>query len=358
MGRSWRQIAGQLLMVGFDGPTAPPELLARIAAGEVGGVILFARNITGPRQVAELISQLRHAAPEGAPLLVGVDQEGGRVQRLRHPLVEWPAMGRVAERGDPELTLRVGRAIGRDLATLGFNLDFAPVLDVVTSDENSVIGDRSFGATTEEVIAHGLALARGLLEAGVLPCAKHFPGHGGPVADSHLTLPVERRTREELERLDLVPFQAAVAAKLPLVMSAHVLYPDLDPQHPGTLSVKICTELLRGQLGFEGVLTSDDMEMGAITETLGAGESALAALAAGVDLLLFCHPTERQHLALEALALEAHSNPGFARRLEQAAARVQSLKERLGTPRPVEPGAIDERVEARVHQQLLAELNC
>jgi len=356
MDRRWRRLAGQVLMVGFEGTTAPVGLLERIAAEEVGGVILFGRNIEGPAQGARLTRQLRRAAPAGAPLLIGVDQEGGRVQRLRSPMAEWPPMRQVARRGGAEAAGRLGRALGADLAHLGFNLDFAPVLDVVTSPENSVIGDRSFGPGADLVSACGLALARGLLAGGVLPCGKHFPGHGGPVADSHLTLPVDRRPRPELEALDLRPFSAAVGAGLPLLMSAHVLYPALDAAHPGTLSRAICTDLLRGELGYRGVLTSDDMEMGAITEALEPGESALAAVAAGVDLLLFCHPTERQHLALEALAGAARESPATARLLEQAGARLAALRQRLPRAAPPPPEAVEPLVAAAAHRELLEEL--
>jgi beta-N-acetylhexosaminidase len=351
-----RELAGQLLIVGFPGQEPPPALLRRIAAGEVGGVILFARNVAGPSQVAELNHRLRAAAPADRPLLVSVDQEGGRVQRLKQPLALWPPMRQLGALGDGQLTYAVGQAIGADLAQLGFNLDFAPVLDVVQSDENSVIGDRSFGASAERVADQGLALARGLMAGGVLPCGKHFPGHGGPVADSHVTLPVERRGREELAALDLLPFVRAIAERLPLLMSAHVLYPALDPESPATLSAAICTRLLREELGFQGALVSDDMEMGAIVERHGPGPAALAALRAGVDCLLVCHREDRQQAALDALVAAAQESAEDRRRLEQAAERVARLKRLLPSALPIVSGEVEERVAAARHAELLAAL--
>lgn len=355
-GRELERAAGQLLFVGFDGLEPPPALLSRIAAGEVGGVILFARNLREPRQVAELTRALSAAAPADAPLLVGIDQEGGRVQRLRAPLAVWPPMRALAARGDLELTRAVGQAIGCDLALLGFNVDFAPVLDVVESDENSVIGDRAFGASPEAVCAQALAFARGLREGGVLPCGKHFPGHGGPVADSHLTLPVDRREVSELNAIDLPPFLAAIDAGFPLLMSAHVLYPALDPERPATLSPRICGELLRVQLAFHGALVSDDLEMGAIANTLGPAEAALGALRAGVDLLLVCHLEERQLAAQEAIVRAARDSADDRGRLEQAARRVRVLKRRLPRPAPVELDHVAELVSAEAHGALLARL--
>jgi beta-N-acetylhexosaminidase len=321
-------IAGQLLIVGFDGLEPSPSLLARIGRGEVGGIILFGRNYSSLEQLAHLNAKLRACAPSDAPLLIGIDQEGGRVQRLRSPLFHWPAMSRVAALGDSQLTRSVGRAMGEDLATLGIDLNFAPVLDVVASDLNTVIGDRAFGATAEPVIEHGLAYAAGLADAGLLACGKHFPGHGGPVADSHQTLPVEQRSLPELRASDLRPFVAAIERDLPLLMSAHVVYREIDPSVPATLSSRICTELLRQELGYHGVLISDDLEMAAVADNYSMADAAIAAMSAGIDLLLICHREERQQEALAGLRRRAESDRAFRSRLTRAAERVALLKRR------------------------------
>jgi beta-N-acetylhexosaminidase len=344
------------MVVGFDGHQAPPSLLQRIADGEVGGVILFARNVAAPRQVAELTRSLAQAAPSRRPLLIAVDQEGGRVQRLRAPLSLWPPMHAVAARGDVELTRRVGQAIGHDLRALGFNLDFAPVLDVVQGNGPHVIGDRSFGSSPEAVVAHGLAFARGLSQAGVLPCGKHFPGHGGPVADSHVSLPVDHRSVAEIEERDLRPFVAAVDTGFPLLMSAHVVFPAFDADRPATLSHRVCIGLLRHRLGFQGALISDDMEMGAITGTMTGPGASLSALRAGVDLLLLCHREDLQRAVLEALVEAAGSSAEVRARLEEAAARVGRLKEQLPTPAEHDPLEVEGLVRAEVHSDLLHEL--
>jgi beta-N-acetylhexosaminidase len=336
--REARQLAGQLLVVGFEGVEAPPGLLDRVRSGQLGGVVLFGRNLTGDlADLARLTTTLQRAAPADRPLLVAVDQEGGRVQRLRQPLALWPPMRRLGQLDDPQLTAAVGRALGRDLRLLGFNLDFAPVLDVVQSEVNSVIGDRSFGPTPDLVVRHGLALAQGLLERGVLPCAKHFPGHGGPVADSHQTLPRDARDARELRRVDLAPFAAAL--DLPLMMTAHVLYPALDPHNPATLSPAICTDLLRGELGYRGALISDDLEMAAISTGHGSGEAAVAALRAGVDLLLLCGAEDHQHQVQAALIAAAEADTGHLDRLRQAHNRLQQLRKLLPPPLHLDPAA-------------------
>jgi len=352
-----KEMAGRLLVVGFSGQEAPPPLLERIRAGQVGGVVLFARNISEPRQVCLLIRELQQAAPAHRPLLVGVDQEGGRVQRLRNPLPLWPPMARLGELNDPQLAHDLGQAMAQDLALLGFNLNFAPVLDVVRSSQNSVIGDRSFGPDPQRVAALGLSLARGLQAGGVLPCGKHFPGHGGPVADSHETLPVDRRPADELLQQDLSPFKAAIHAGLPLLMSAHLLYPALDPRHPGTISPVICTDLLRGRLGYSGALFSDDLEMAAITDSLTPGEAAVAALRAGCDLLLFCASEESQREALDALVRAARADAGDRARLKQAVRRHSRLLQALPPPPGLSPSAAIAKLLARSHHKLLERLS-
>jgi beta-N-acetylhexosaminidase len=354
------RLAGKLLVVGFEGVEAPPTLLERIARGVVSGVVLFSRNVESLEQVTALTDRLARAAPAEAPLIVAVDQEGGRVQRLREPrvpLAQLPAARAVAARQSTKLTREVGHAVGQDLFLLGFNLDFAPVLDVVTSDENSIIGDRSFGPEPESVARHALSFARGLRESGVLPCGKHFPGHGGPVGDSHKTLPRDPRSRPEIEALDLVPFSAAAERRVPMLMSAHVVFPAFDDRAPATLSRSLSTDLLRGVLGFEGVLISDDMEMDAIALHHDPGEAALEAVRAGVDQVLFCHREDRQASALEALARAAGSSARDRERLEEAGRRVDELRQLLSGPR-------EESLEARVaharqtgeHAELLASL--
>jgi beta-N-acetylhexosaminidase len=329
-------LCGQLLCVGFEETEVPAALRARIAASEVGGVMLFRPNIASPGQVAALVGALRQAAPADAPLLVAVDQEGGLVQRLRSPLTEWPDMLAVGSAGDADRTLRVGRALGDELAALGIGWDFAPVLDVHTNPANPVIGTRAFGVTADAVAEQALAFWRGLRAAGVLGCGKHFPGHGDTRADSHLELPVVSHDLPRLRSVELRPFAAAVAAGIEAIMTAHVLYPALDPASPATLSRPILTDLLRGELGFRGVVVCDDLGMRAVADRHPIDELAVGCVTAGCDLLLVRGPAERQAAAFEALVRAAAADARFRARVEESAARVAALKAacRVGMPAP------------------------
>ena len=327
---------GQLLSVGFDGTDAPADLRARVTASEVGGVMLFKPNISTPGQVAALVAALRGSAPGDAPLLVAVDQEGGLVQRLRSPLTEWPDMLSVGSAGDPARTQAVGRAIGEELAALGIGWDFAPVLDVHTNPENPVIGNRAFGVTPEAVSEHALAFWRGLRAAGLVGCGKHFPGHGDTHADSHHELPVVDHDPARLRRIELFPFAAAARAGIDAIMTAHVLFPALDPDRPATLSPRILGDVLRGELGFRGVVVSDDLGMKAVADRYPIEELAVSCVAAGCDVLLVREPAARQVAAFEALVHAAEADSALRARVEESAARVAALKAacQVGLPAP------------------------
>jgi beta-N-acetylhexosaminidase len=326
-----RHACGQLLTVGFDGPSPPPALLGRIARSEVGGVMLFRPNVETPTQVAALVRALRAAGP----VLVATDQEGGLVQRLRRPLTEWPPMLAVGDAGDAARTEAVGRALGSELAALGIGWDLAPVLDVHTNPANPVIGNRAFGRTPEVVILHALAFWRGLRAAGVLGCGKHFPGHGDTRTDSHHDLPVVEHDQQRLGAVELLPFAAAVRAGAEALMTAHVMYPALDPGAPATLSRPILTELLREELGFRGLLVSDDLGMKAVAERWPIDELVVTGLLAGVDCFLIREPAERQVAAWEALVRAAETRPEVRARVEQSAARVAAFRALGQVPLPL-----------------------
>lgn len=332
-----KRAVGQLLTVGFPGPTLPDELVRRISASEVGGVMLFRPNIEGATQVAAVVTTIHAAAPADGPrCLVAIDQEGGLVQRLRAPLTVWPDMLSVGAAGDRARTEHVGQAVGAELAALGIGWDFAPVLDVHTNPDNPVIGNRAFGSTPEAVAAQGLAFWRGLRAAGVLGCGKHFPGHGDTRTDSHLELPVVDHSLERLRRVELAPFAAAARAGIDALMTAHVLFPALDPDGPATLSRRILTDLLRHELGFEGVIVSDDLGMKAVADRYTIEELAVGAVAAGADVLLIREPLDRQLRAFEALVRAAESDDRLRARIFESAARVGVMKAacRVGPPAP------------------------
>jgi beta-N-acetylhexosaminidase len=316
---------GQLLFVGIPGPILDAATRRTLEDLQVGGVILFGRNMGTPAEIRALTAAL-HALPSRP--LVAIDHEGGRVQRLGEPFTRFPPAALVGGRRDSHLAYRVGRAMAEELASVGIDISFAPVLDVHSNPANPVIGDRAFGSDPELVSNMSIALMRGLHDGGVLSCGKHFPGHGDTAQDSHLELPVVRRSRAQLEHTELAPFRAAIAAGVPMLMSAHVLYPALDAEHPATLSRRILTDLLRGEVGFTGVIASDDLDMRAITDHHAIGDAAVATLQAGVDVLLVC-----QHLPHAVAAFAAIENAIATGALDialvgAAAARIEHLRAR------------------------------
>lgn len=346
---------GRVLWHGFPGPTVTPELQGQIARGEIGAAVVFKRNLVVevvagdvPQEVtdlaaaAELNRALHAAAPAGLPLLVAIDQEGGAVQRVRAPATQWPPMLALdghPEGADVELAAAVGEALGRELAALGYDIDFAPVLDVHTNEANPIIGDRAFGRSADTVTRRALAVAAGLTRAGVLPCGKHFPGHGDTHTDSHLDLPRIDHDWERLEAVELAPFRAAAAAGLPLLMTAHVVFAALDESVPATLSPIVIDGLLRHRLGYRGVIVSDDLDMRAIAAHHGVGDAAVRAILAGCDALLLCRDATHQHEAREALITGAERSSDLRARLAESAARIRTLaadhaKSRAAAPPP------------------------
>jgi len=364
-----RDDVGQLLWVGFPGPTVPPELRARLARGEVGATVVFKRNLVitpaggdGPPQercdldaLIALTAELHASAPDGTPTLIAVDQEGGVVQRVRAPATVWPAMrahDRFAAPEDVELAEQVGRAVGDELCALGFDVDFAPVLDVHTNPANPIIGDRAFGTDPEAVARRALAFARGLAAAGMIACGKHFPGHGDTATDSHLELPRVDHGWDRLERVELVPFGRAAVAGLPMIMTAHVVFAALDPGRAATLSHEVVTGLLRGRLGYRGVIVSDDLDMRAIAGHVGVDVAAVAAVRAGCDVLLLCNRDDHQGIAEAALIREAERDPEFRRRLGEAAGRVRELKRAHAADRARRPAPSRDVVGSLAHRRL------
>lgn len=296
---TWWQ-PGQLLFVGFEGTELPQDLARLLAAGRIGGVILFSRNITGPEQLRGLTRALHQEAPLGTPLLLAIDQEGGRVQRLRAPWTVWPPLRALGRRDEPATTAAVASAIARELSDLGIGLDFAPVVDVDTNPQNPIIGDRSFGSTPERVARHAAAFIEAMQAGGVAACAKHFPGHGDTVADSHLELPRLPHDLDRLREVELPPFAAAARAGVASVMTAHVLFEALDRRRPATLSPPVM-HLLRGELGYDGVVFSDDLEMKAVADHFTPEQRVRGSLEAGCDALLVCSKADLRDECLRLL---------------------------------------------------------
>ena len=322
---------GQLFMVGFEGREVSSDLADWLSTYSWGGVIIFGRNVDSPAQLLRLIQDLQSLAQRRyqRPLLVAVDQEGGRVSRLKVPFTPFPSAATLGHTGSERLVYDVGHAMARELRAVGINMDMAPVLDVLTNPGNTVIGDRAFGSHAGAVARLGTAFIQGMRAAGVLTVGKHFPGHGDTVLDSHVALPVCERTATQLHACELLPFRAAIAAGIEAIMTAHVIYPTWDAQHPATLSPTILTEILREAMGFTGVIVTDDLGMAAVAETLPWQEIPLRALGAGADLLLICHDRGRQEGAYTRVLDAARSGELPEVVLNQAVARVQRLQSRL-----------------------------
>jgi beta-N-acetylhexosaminidase len=327
--------AGQRLLIGLHGYAVSADLRRLVAELRPAGFVLFARNVAEPAQVRELNRELASLVDPAAPALLAVDQEGGRVQRVREPATRWPPMRAVGRAHDH--TAAVATALGRELHAMGFNLNFAPVADVDSNPENPIIGDRAFDSDPDRVAAHVAAFVRAQQEAGVIACAKHFPGHGDTRTDSHLELPVVERPEPELRRVELPPFRAAVEAGVGTVMTAHVVFEAIDPGVPATLSSVIVPRWLRGELGFEGVVFSDDLEMKAVRGRYDADEQVLRATEASVDVLLCCDRVDVQVEVFEALVRAQEARPDQDRLARDAVNRVRALRERFLLGRPPAP---------------------
>lgn len=323
-----RQAAG-LFTVGFYGKSVSDDLRGLLARG-VGGVIFFARNVGTPAEVLELNRDIKRAA--GRPILLAIDQEGGQVARLRNGFTEIPPMRAVGATGSVALAKDLGKLVGRELRAVGFDMNYAPVLDIDTNPQNPIIAARSFGRTPELVTELGLALAAGLEEAGVAACGKHFPGHGDTSQDSHLELPTLPHAMERLERVELAPFKAAAAAGIASFMTAHVIFQAVDPKYPATMSRAVLTGILREKLGYDGMVVTDDVEMKAIADNYGVEEAVLLGLNAGVDHFLCCHTAALAHRAIDAIVQAVQSGKLSQQTLDAATRRFQRVRQRFEKP--------------------------
>jgi beta-N-acetylhexosaminidase len=357
--RDFRRHVGQLAIAGFAGPAIPSDLHVLAREFDLGGVILFARNVEAPDQVAELSREAQTLAHE-LPLWVSVDQEGGRVARLKAPFTVWPPMATLGRCGDERLAERFARALAAELTAVGISLDYTPVLDILTNPKNPVIGDRALAERAEDVARLGRAIIMTLQGEGIAACGKHFPGHGDTAADSHHELPLVEHPRDRLDAVEFVPFRAAIEAGVGAIMTAHILVPAYDDERPATLSPEIVDGLLRKRLGFEGVIVTDDLGMQAVSGRYGTSEAMVRAIAAGCDVVLLCGTDqEQQALAFEAVirAVEDGSLP--LKRVEDALARHRRMKERFlapAHPRPLAGGALRAALGRDEHQAVAAEM--
>ena len=302
--------AARFLCVGFHGKSVSAELAELIRRG-VRSVILFERNAGHRDEVAALIREVKSLSPD--PIMVCVDQEGGDTVRLRNGFNPPPSMRSIGNDGRARAA-EIGVKLAEDLRSVGVDLNLAPVVDVDTNPDNPVIGNRSFGRDPTAVGVSGAALIRAMQAGGVASCAKHFPGHGDTDQDSHFALPILSHGLDRLRSVELVPFQAAIRAGVAAIMTAHIRFDAVDASVPATLSRSIINGILREELGFQGVVISDDLEMQGISDSYTTSQASLHAVQAGVDMVLCCHSFDRQMESLSALA-SAIENGSISREL-------------------------------------------
>jgi beta-N-acetylhexosaminidase len=351
---------GQLLIGSFPGITVPKDLRALAKEFDLGGVILFSRNVDAPEQVAELAGDAESLG-RTMPAWVSIDQEGGRVARLKEPFTRWPPMAVLGRAKSDALAERFGRALARELRAVGITLDYAPVLDIHTNPKNPVIGDRALAEKADSVAQLASAIIRALQGEGVAACGKHFPGHGDTSTDSHLELPLVEHPLDRLRAVEFEPFRAAIREQVAFIMTAHVLLPALDETRPATLSPAVVQRLLREELGYGGVILSDDLEMKAVSVQTPVPAAAVQAIQAGCDAVLICSgDVDLQAATLEALVKAVEAGEISRSRLDESMKRLTRVKERfLAAERPrmaarlKELGSIIGRDE---HQAIAAEM--
>ncbi|MFC3802124.1 beta-N-acetylhexosaminidase [Cohnella sp. GCM10012308] len=342
---------GQLFMCGFSGYEPTDGIRRLIEEYGLGGIVYFRRNLKDASQVKRLTKLLQRMAT--VPPLVSIDQEGGMVVRLEEGVTVMPGAMAIGAAGNAEWAREASRMAGAELRAIGINMNFAPCLDVNNNPRNPVIGVRSYGEKPHQVAELGTAVIRGYREVGVAAVAKHFPGHGDTAADSHHALPVVPHGRDRLDAVELVPFRAAIAAGVDAIMTAHVVFPAYEPDGvPATLSKRILTGLLREQLGYEGIVVTDCLEMNAISETIGVARGAVEAVKGGADLILVSHRLDRQIAALEAVYEAVLAGEIPASRIDEAVRRVWALKEKRGLFAKTDPVVPDPARAAETARRL------
>lgn len=319
---------GQMILAGVQGTTLDDQAKQMITDQKVGGIIFYANNVTTLEGTAKFVQSIKETNQSNpVPIFMSVDQEGGKVSRMPETVESIPSSRKLGETNDSALAETMGELLARQVQLAGFNVDFAPVLDVNSNPKNPVIGDRSFGSSAELVTRMGIAEMKGLRNEGIIPVAKHFPGHGDTSVDSHLDLPVVNKTEKQLAELEWIPFQAAVKEQVEAVMVAHILFPKLDPDHPASLSDVIIGEHLRGKFNYDGVVITDDLSMGAIAKNFKLDQAALATVKAGSDILLVAHSYESAKTIFDTLISAVKSGKITESRIDESVYRILALKQ-------------------------------
>lgn len=327
-GMSLEEKIGQMIFAGIDGTSLSKESKLLISNDKVGGIILFKDNLKDVDQSISLLNELKGESEKNKfPLFLGVDQEGGRVSRLPE-LIQLPTNQEIGRLNDSSLSYNIGNLLGKELNAFGFNLDFAPVLDINSNPKNPVIGDRSFGNNARIVSTLGIQTMKGIQHQRVIPVVKHFPGHGDTAVDSHKELPIIQKSLEELQALELIPFNDAIKNGAEVVMVGHILLPEIDPTYPSSMSYELITNILREKLKFEGVVITDDMTMGAILDNYKIGEAAVESVKAGNDIVLIAHDYVNIKEAINSILLAVNEGQISEERINTSVERILLLKEK------------------------------
>jgi len=318
---------GQMLLVGIEGTRLDESAKRMISEDKVGGIILYANNISDLQGMVKLNNHLKETNVHNpAPLFISVDQEGGKVSRMPKEFVSIPSNRTVGNTNKANLAQTMGELLGRELTTTGFNVDFAPVMDINSNPQNPVIGDRSFGSSADRVTKMGLAEIKGLRNSGVIPVVKHFPGHGDTSVDSHMELPVVNKTSQQLAKLEWIPFKAAIKDEVEAVMVAHILFPKIDPKRPASLSKVIIGDQLRGEMGYTGVVITDDLTMGAIVKHYSLETAAIDTIKAGSDVLLIAHGYDNEKKVFNKIKQSVKNGTISEERIDESVRRILTLK--------------------------------
>ncbi len=320
---------GQIVVVGLEGYTLDDNSRKMIEEYLVGGIIIFGKNVESSDQLLTLINSIKEANSKNSiPLFISVDEEGGRVSRMPKEIKKLPTSGKIGQLNNKELSYDIGTVLAEELKMFGFNMDYAPVLDINSNPKNPVIGDRAFGADSKIVSDLGIQTMKGIQSEGVISVVKHFPGHGDTSVDSHIGLPTIEHNLERLKDFELVPFKAAIENGADAVMVAHILLNEIDPDYPSSLSKAIITDILRKDLGFNGVVISDDMTMGAIVENYKIGDAAVKAIDAGSDIVLVAHGFENGLAVINSIKEALTNGTMSEERLNESVYRILNLKQK------------------------------
>jgi beta-N-acetylhexosaminidase len=342
---------GQLVVVGVDGFSMNDNINKLIKENKVGGVILFSKNVENSNQLVNLTNSIKTSnAQNKIPLFISIDEEGGRVSRMPIEIKKLPSNKVIGKRNDGDFSYSIGKIIGEELKAFGFNMDFAPVMDINSNTTNPVIGDRSFGKNVDIVNKLGIKTMEGIMDSNIIPVVKHFPGHGDTFVDSHVGLPVVNKNLTQLNNFELIPFKEAIKNNVNAIMVSHILFNKLDVDFPASMSKVIITDILRKNLKFQGVVITDDMTMGAIIKNYDIGDASVKSINAGSDLILVCHDFDNELKVINSLKVAVQNNIIAEERLNESVYRILKLKEKyVINDNPVKPpdiNTINNKIEA------------